>query len=603
MSSAEGPGTGGAGDGRTPGDWLSAGWAVLLPVLVLGPALLPGFVLRADMVWVPDLAVGPQTWGLGSALPRAVPSDAVVGLLDNLVPGQWLQKLVLLGTLVVGALGVRALVPRASVVGRLVAVTCWVWNPFVAERLLMGHWPVLVGAAVLPWLVVWTRLPAKARLARYAVALPIGSLSAGAGVVSAVVALLAGWRSSTVRQRAALLVVVAAANAPWLVAGLAHGSGAESSALGGEVFATRAWGQLPVWLQVIDLGGIWNADAVLDPRRGLAATLSVLGVVVLGLLGRRTFAAWTTPAARTALVGSACVGWGLALLSGLLPETVGALAQHVPGGGLLRDGSRFLALAAPLVVLAVAAGADRVARTAPGTAARAGLGVALVLAPVAALPDLAWGAGGRLEAVEYPGEFSEAAKALAADRAAGADGDLLLMPFSSYRAPGWNGGRKVIDPAGRYLTSDFVTNDALVVSGAEVPGEDPRARAVLSALGLPTGKERAAALRDLGISHVVRTSGPDVDRIEGAKAADVPGEVLVDSGTLQLVALRGEVTPWAVPHGWRRGVTGAAWAAYGALLVAGAAGWSRLGTGNRRGRTQMCKRLLHFRTGEGGTPL
>src|SRR3982751_5091997 len=97
-------------------------WAVALSALVLGPALGPGFLLVRDMVWVPDLALRADTLGLGSGLPRAVPSDAVVAVLDQVVPAMLLQKLVL-------GLGL------------------------VAERFLMGAWPLLVGYAVLPWVL------------------------------------------------------------------------------------------------------------------------------------------------------------------------------------------------------------------------------------------------------------------------------------------------------------------------------------------------------------------------------------------------------------------------------------------------------------------
>jgi hypothetical protein len=74
-------------------------WSVVLAVVVLGPGLAPGYLLVRDMVWVPDLALRPDFLGLGSGLPRAVPSDAVVAVLDQVVPGMLLQKLVLLGVL------------------------------------------------------------------------------------------------------------------------------------------------------------------------------------------------------------------------------------------------------------------------------------------------------------------------------------------------------------------------------------------------------------------------------------------------------------------------------------------------------------------------
>ena len=131
--------------------YLPGAWAVLLPVLLLGPALGLGYVLSYDMVWVPDLAFRSDFLGLGTGLPRAVPSDAVVSVLDELLGGMVLQKLALLGGLVLGGFGIQRL--AGSVLSRCVAVSVFVWNPFVVERLWMGHWPVLLGYAVLPWLV------------------------------------------------------------------------------------------------------------------------------------------------------------------------------------------------------------------------------------------------------------------------------------------------------------------------------------------------------------------------------------------------------------------------------------------------------------------
>src|SRR3546814_16768062 len=67
-----------------------------------------------------------------------------------------LQKLVLLMGLVAAGAGAARLVGGAIGV-RLVAVSVMVWNPFVVERLVLGNWPVLVGYAVLPWLVIAPR--------------------------------------------------------------------------------------------------------------------------------------------------------------------------------------------------------------------------------------------------------------------------------------------------------------------------------------------------------------------------------------------------------------------------------------------------------------
>ena len=201
-------------------------WSLALGLLLLGPALGAGYVLSYDMVWVPDLALRPDLLGVGSALPRAVPSDAVVAVLDQVVPGWLLQKVVLLAPLVAGGLGVARLLDGVGLAGRLTAISVYQWSPFVVERLLIGHWPVLIGYGVLPWVLL---LAARWRRSGH---LPpallgvvvLGSLSVSAGLVTAVAVLVgvAGPGRAGLGRAARALVLVLAANAPWLVSGLLH---------------------------------------------------------------------------------------------------------------------------------------------------------------------------------------------------------------------------------------------------------------------------------------------------------------------------------------------------------------------------------------------
>ena len=198
--------------------WVPVVWACLLALLLLGPVLLPGLVLSYDMVWVPDLTLRPDFWGLGSGLPRAVPSDAVVAVLDQVLPGALLQKVVLVGSLVGAGLGADRLVRErsdAGVAARLAAVSVYQWSPFVAERLLIGHWPMLLCLAVLPWVLVaggqWReagRFPV-----RLLVLVPLGSLSASAGLATAVALLVAVAGREVGRQLVAGAVVLAAERA------------------------------------------------------------------------------------------------------------------------------------------------------------------------------------------------------------------------------------------------------------------------------------------------------------------------------------------------------------------------------------------------------
>ncbi|WP_164477866.1 hypothetical protein [Nocardioides pantholopis] len=538
-------------------------WAAVLAVLLLGPALAPGYVLSYDMVWVPDLALRPGFLGLGSGLPRAVPSDLVVALADEIVPGMMLQKLVLLGALVGAGIGASRLAP-AGLVPRLVAVTVYVWNPFVVERLVIGHWPVLVGYAVLPWVIeagtAWRRggrLPL-----RLLWLVPLGGLSAGAGLVTAVVllAFAAGGR----RTLPAVLLA-AAGNAPWLVAGLLHASTATTDAAGASVFALHDQGWLPGPVAALGLGGIWNSEVVPGSGGGTAAALGVVVLLVLAGIGARGWWRRHDGRERAAYLGCWSAGWLLAVLTWLSPDAVGWLVATVPGAGLVRDGARLLALCAPLLAVAAADGAATLWRHRPGAAVpRAALGLALVLAPVAALPAAAWGASSSLRAVSFPDTWA-AARQVVSGSVDRQPGDVLLLPLSSYRQPGWNGGVKVLDPLGRYLTPDYVAGDELVVSGTVVAGEDPRAGAAGEALALPTARERSARLAELGIRVVV------VDREAPGTAPPLEARTLWESPDLQVLELA-DPARRDLPASWTVAMA-LALLAWGSPLVVALAGW------------------------------
>ena len=129
-----------------------------------------------------------------------------------------------------GAARLAAVVlPEAGVAGQLVAVTLAVWNPYVAERLLQGHWSLLVGYGCLPW--VATAMLSLADVGRFAgwagacalvfwIALagltPTGLMLAATVAVACVFAPGAGrprWWCCAVGLGAAVLVAL-----PWLVA-------------------------------------------------------------------------------------------------------------------------------------------------------------------------------------------------------------------------------------------------------------------------------------------------------------------------------------------------------------------------------------------------
>ncbi|GAA2153093.1 hypothetical protein GCM10009844_37020 [Nocardioides koreensis] len=551
--------------------YLPGAWAVLLPVLLLGPALGVGYVLTYDMVWVPDLALRSDFLGLGTGLPRAVPSDAVVSVLDTVLSGMLLQKLVLLGGLVLAGFGILRLVD-GTVAARCAAVSVFLWNPFVVERLWIGHWPVLLGYAVLPWLVLeGARLREGGRVGpRLLLLLPLGCLSASTGLMSSLALLVPGLSRRDRRRGALMVLLCLAANAPWLVTGLLHVSDATSSGAG-SVFGLGDEGSLPGPVMALTLGGIWNAEVVPGSRGILPtvvlATAAVLAAAAYGFRPlRRRLGARTCGS----LVALWVVGYAVALSTWAAPGAAGWVASHVPGGGLLRDGSRALALCAPLTAALVAAAVERLAAHWHERGPRVLVAVTAALLPLALLPDVAWGLGRNLHAVSYPDDYSRARESVVRSDA---DGDLLVLPFTAYRAPAWNDGRKVLDPTGRFLTPDYLASDQLSVSGRVLAGEDPRVPAVLAALRLPDPAARAERLGELGIGLVVREHGvtttPEYD-------APVAGTTIHDGPELDVVRLDVPVHRRAVPVTWWV-AAGIGWLAFLALPLAAllTAGWRR----------------------------
>ncbi|GAB4589739.1 hypothetical protein Ntsu_75710 [Nocardia sp. IFM 10818] len=141
----------------TPATWVPAAYSLLLAALVLGPLLGSGYLLLRDAVSTPRSYLTDSALGLGDAAPRAVPQDALIATLSTVIDGGLLVKAILLSAIWLAGWGAAVLsreLLRAPLAPQLVAATLAIWNPYVAERLLQGHWSLLTGYAALPWIAV-----------------------------------------------------------------------------------------------------------------------------------------------------------------------------------------------------------------------------------------------------------------------------------------------------------------------------------------------------------------------------------------------------------------------------------------------------------------
>ncbi|MFI2281542.1 hypothetical protein [Nocardia beijingensis] len=467
-----------SGSGRTRA--VVAAYSAVVALLVAGPLLAPGYLLLRDAVSTPRSYPTDAALGLGDAAPRAVPQDALLAALSSFVDGGLVVKAILFGALWAAAYGAAALARellRASLGPQLVAATVALWNPYVAERLLQGHWSLLAGYAALPWTALTAyhlRSAATAERRRRVLSnhpgrppegpaepaapyraehsetaspngtaetpnadstpdipapthtsdprdgtgspphssdrpapadsahasaptgtasegrtrpggpaarrAPIRTASAWAALAGSIAAagltptgaLLAGATAIALvhrRQLLGTLVLSLAASAPWLVATVLSGAGAEPSDPAGiAAFAARAEPGLGTLGSLAGLGGIWNADAVPDSRTtplAAIATLVLLAIVALGLRSVATGGADPDNRhVRRALLLLAAIAilfpalgataWGM--------HAMESLVAHVPGAGLLRDTQKYAALAMPAFALCAAAGCAATAR-------------------------------------------------------------------------------------------------------------------------------------------------------------------------------------------------------------------------------------------------
>ena len=285
------PGTGIAG----------AGVGLALGLLALGPGLRRGFLLSYDMVVVPR---EPFSAALpGPAPPRAVPSDLVIAVASRVLPADVVQKAVLLSIFVLACAGVVALLDREPLLARLAAGVCYAWNPYVAERLIIGQWALLLGYAGLPWVLramLAPDLPSWRGAARLGLAmLPAAIGGFAAMTVTALVVLPVALFAASLRRAVIGLSALAVASLPWFIPALLHPVYVDPASVA--AFAARADTPFGSMGSLLMLGGIWNAQTVPKSYGGAWSALW-LAVVIIAVVG---YAAIARPHARAGGPGGA----------------------------------------------------------------------------------------------------------------------------------------------------------------------------------------------------------------------------------------------------------------------------------------------------------
>ena len=197
---------------------------------------------------------------------------------------------------------VAMVLPEAGASGQFVAITLAIWNPYVGERLLQGHWSLLLGYGCLPWVAttvlalrstgrpVWSELFGLVFWIALAGLTPTGLILAAVVGLVCVAVPVEGPGGPRPRWMCAALTLGAAlvAALPWLTAaalGLSSADRIWARTPDVAAFAARAEPGLGTLGSLASLGGIWNGEAVPASRATLFAVVSagvLFAVVVIG---------------------------------------------------------------------------------------------------------------------------------------------------------------------------------------------------------------------------------------------------------------------------------------------------------------------------------
>lgn len=499
---------------------------IVIALGVCAPLLGGGRVFLLDWSIGPHNAVvNPGDLGLNGGLIAGVVGSVVIGLLNGLLGGTatWLPILLFFPVAAVGA-GRLAGRSRWS---RLAAGTLYAVNPFVFNRLYVGHLVLLIGYALLPFAIAaairsislpffrWT-VPALWWAVLTALsphfAWIFGVVVVGVVVVSTSqhpIRRVAGWFATVVGAFALMSTYILL---PHTVTGLPTQVGRVSLALyrtSGDphlgLFANAlalygfwrlgpgpelpknvvsGWPFLAVAIVLIAMYGAWHAVRKGKPRDGRIPTESSSEGASLPLgnggevSGHEDFNRGNSPqvdqrrlAILLLFVGVA--GYFLAL--GDEGPTGGLFLwayDHVPFFAIMREPQKFLMLLALAYAVFFGWGVERLSKAnvsprrlgAVATAAVIG-----VILPLGYTPNIFGGLAGQITSTSLPSAYQRADALMGTG-----SGNILALPWHLYMEYPFTDGRVVNNVAPTSFRRNVISGDNVEASGVETQSTSPR---------------------------------------------------------------------------------------------------------------------------------
>ncbi|HEV7525052.1 MAG TPA: hypothetical protein VGP92_08805 [Acidimicrobiia bacterium] len=510
--------------------WLGG---LAVAVAVLGPALRPGSLINLDLVVTPRIPVPSGVWALGPELPRRVPLFVPIAW-ASVVVGTYAVKLVLLAAIAAAGVGASRLVaPAGSPSSRVGAGLLYSLSPFLLTRVAVGDISLVVVYALLPWAVPTLLRPSRdlPRTFLWSAALGACGFAGGLFVLPVVLVGLVRERMRAWRRVVGLVLV---SQLPWIVPGIVVVWGGPHLATA-PAFATHASG-VGGSLRVLAGEGFWQLGNQLGAGGATGAVAGLVLILLAAYGHRRLDASWRAGAASVAVIG--LVVTFASVVPGIrdVYESLSATAV----GGTIREGQRLLPLYLVWAAPAAAHGAARLAERARSTSWAVLETLPSLLALVLAASAL-WGAGGRLDPVEFPAGWRAARAAVASS-----PGTVLALPWDEYLDFQFAGNRRSLYPARDWFGGDVVASSDPELGPSDQEQVDPRDTAVLANIArLKRGEAVSGALGEIGIRWIFLAREFDWKLYDAALASDSGLRAVVtrdDAALFEVSSWRG--TAW-----------------------------------------------------------
>ena len=529
----------------------------VLSLVILLPLLLPGYILTLDPVFTPHFP-----WP--TELTNTYPVEALLWLLHFVLPGDVIEKIILLFILLLSGVGMHQLVQRLQPKGftlstwriaAYVAGSFYMINPFTYSRFMAGQWLVLAGYALLPFFVgalvklaarptwragvqvaLWGFVIVSFSLHHLGMLVLLGATTALLGIVK--------WRKDGVmieRLMGSLVLSVLVGGMLacfWLVPALLGkgnigGAVSDFNATDFTAFATTATGPLGAVGEVIRLQGFWPEarhlyllPQAVVPLWGLLF-LFVWVIVIIGGIKL-----WRS----SRLIALLMI---VSILAGIVLSATSVLAwlgQMLPLLSGYREPHKFVNLIAIGYAVLGGVGVAYVVKWVRERFHKIGARVTIIISlllPIMLTPVMLWGFAGQLSPRQYPGEWYQMNELL---KRTVSRGEVLFLPWHQYMRYDFS-DRIIASPAEKFFEVPVIASDDPEFKGVSPTVPDTKKRRIAEAL-----KDRenfVRVLEEQDISYIVLVKEDDYQKY--AYLNTLSGIRLIQEGReLNLYQVKGE---------------------------------------------------------------